>query len=260
MTLQYYHGIGFWLWFQTIGLLYGSLFTSNIQAANKFIYQPPNLGTEIHRIGGAVRHSNIIAKYKSSTTNTNPFFITKILHKSIKVQVLAPRHVALTSNNQPRLYWYLQPKHCYLQVFQIKLAQSSEPLLKLQLPILSNGGIQFIDLAKYGIILQPNKIYHWQIALVEKLKPVSQYKTLQPIISQGKIQFVANNSIFNNAKPDERPYLAASQGFWYDALDGVSRLVNQDDRKSYWHTQRAMLLEQVQLEDAAAYDRKMATK
>ncbi|KOR31631.1 hypothetical protein TI05_12365 [Achromatium sp. WMS3] len=226
-----------WIWLQLI-LLYGFLLSPNIQAARKFAYRPPNLGTATHRTGAALRQ----------------------LKFGTFVQVLVPNHVALTNNSQPRLYWYyvLRSRKRYIQEFQIRLKDSDKLLFKKRLPMLNQNGIESIDLAKYGITLKPNKIYVWQISLQQQR--IIKYRTSRTITSKGEIKHIDTNSISNNTAPNERPYLAASQGFWYDALDGVSQLINQGQNSSYWHNQRAILLTQGNLKNAAKYDRKIAAK
>jgi len=80
----------------------------------------------------------------------------------------------------------------------------------------------------------------------------------EKIVSGGTLQLVAPDPQLRNADARQRPYWAARRGLWYDALDGVSRLVEQERDTPHWRRQRADLLEQGGLMEAALYDRDMA--
>lgn len=228
------------IWIQIIVLC--SLFfmhNGHAQAA-KFVYRPPNRGNPEYTAGGATRQLKF----------TNP---------RNTVQVLAPEHAALTTNSQPRLYWYLRPGTRNTQLFQIKFnITGAPPLLEVHLPAQIKGGIQSLDLARYRLRLTPGVAYSWQVKL-EPSKGSNPYRMAPNIMSRGEIKLIMASHDLSRASPEQRPYLAASAGVWYDALDGVSQLVDRGGmRTAYWHQQRADLLEQGQLTAAAKYDRKMA--
>ena len=52
-----------------------------------------------------------------------------------------------------------------------------------------------------------------------------------------------------------RPALYAGAGIWYDAIDELSRLIAAQPENRELRIQRAALLEQVGLTEAAAFDR-----
>jgi len=193
-----------------------------------FVYQPPNRGAPKARIGGGTR-------------GINP------------LRALTPGHVGLTTSDQPRLYWYLAPGFSNRLRFHLGVANSALPLLDVPLPPQVNGGIQYLDLAQHGINLAPGRVYQWWILL----EPLPQQGRMK-IVSGGALQRVAPDPQLQNADARRRPYLAARQGLWYDALDGVSRLVEQGRNTAHWRRQRADLLEQGGLMEAALYDRDMA--
>jgi hypothetical protein len=56
----------------------------------------------------------------------------------------------------------------------------------------------------------------------------------------------------------ERPYLAAQQGYWYDAVDWISRRIESEAPGTELRLQRAALMEQGGLFSAALYEREMA--
>jgi hypothetical protein len=52
------------------------------------------------------------------------------------------------------------------------------------------------------------------------------------------------------------PTVYAAEGFWYDALDSLSRLIAASPENAELRSQRASLLEQVGLVEAAKFDKK----
>ncbi|KOR31632.1 hypothetical protein TI05_12370 [Achromatium sp. WMS3] len=229
-----------WIWLQTI-LVCSLFFMQTMQVATGFEYKPSsNVSSAKHRKGGATRELGGINKsaFKKKTLK--------------QVQVLAPKNVALTNNSQPRLYWYLKPRIRYIQVFQIRLENSSQPLFKKRLPMRFRGGIQSIDLARYGVSLQPNKTYVWQVAL--QPRRFNRYQTIPTIArSRGQIKFVTTKSrTQTSSKTNSRSYpVATPQQFWYDAFDNASYKIQTGPRQAYWRRQRAILLEQAGLHKMA---------
>ena len=57
------------------------------------------------------------------------------------------------------------------------------------------------------------------------------------------------------ASAASRPALYAGAGIWYDAIDELSRLIAAQPENRELRIQRAALLEQVGLTEAAAFDR-----
>jgi Domain of Unknown Function (DUF928) len=65
----------------------------------------------------------------------------------------------------------------------------------------------------------------------------------------------AVRSRLNEAGAASRPALYAGAGIWYDAIDEISRLISAQPENRELRAQRAALLEQVGLTEAAAFDR-----
>jgi hypothetical protein len=193
-----------------------------------FVYIPPNRGAPKARVGGGTR-------------GIDP------------LQALAPRHVGLTTSNQPRLYWYLTPGFRNPLRFRLGVADGAAPLLDIPLAPQINGGIQHLDLGQYGFSLTPGPVYQWWV-LLEPLPHQGREK----IASSGTIQLVAPDPQLNWVAARWRPYLAARRGLWYDALDEVSRLAEGEGNTDYWRRQRSELLDQGGLREAALYDRNKA--
>jgi hypothetical protein len=102
-------------------------------------------------------------------------------------------------------------------------------------------------------ILKPNVEYQWSIAIVPDPR-----QRANDIIASGFIQRVAPpqalTARLQRASPRELPYIYAEEGLWYDALDAVSVLIDSAPRDKALRTQRAALLGQVGLAQAADND------
>lgn len=195
-------------------------------------YIPPNVGTATGRIGGGTRNLKI----------NNPLL------------ALAPKHTGLTTNSQPRLYWYLTPGLKCNQQFHLRILNGAT-LLKVEIPCNNNGGIQSIDLKAYGIQLSPGKKYRWQI----KLEPSPHHSIPTAAMTVGYVQLVKPSISFSQATMSAKPFIAASCGLWYDAIMTLSDLIKQEPSNTkYWRLQRARLLGQVGLIEVAIYEKQLA--
>lgn len=193
----------------------------------QFIYQPPNRGAPTQRVGGGTR-------------------------SIAQLEVLAPDHTALTTRAQPRLYWYISPGFQNNIRFRLGMAGVTPPLFEILLPPEPNGGIQAIDLAAHDVRLEPGRLYEWAVML----EPFP-HQRVPPLVSLGRIVVDTTASALQAAPLAERPFLAASNGYWYDALDWVSQLIDSGAPKAL-ALQRAALLDQGGLTTAAHYERDMA--
>lgn len=200
--------------------------TSEASKTSLFVYHPPKRGAPKSRVGGGTRNLSL-------------------------VQVLAPKHIGLTCQSQPRLYWYLQPG--IQSHLRIKLSSTNKtvPVLNEYLPTPPSGGIQTLDLAQYSYQLKPGLIYSWQISL----DPIPG-KSRQQLVSKSAIKFIGPDAELDATDPHHRPYTAAERGLWYDALDWVSRLVATESDSNYWRHQRADLLNQGNLEAIAILEQR----
>jgi hypothetical protein len=196
-------------------------------APPRFIYQPPNRGVPAQRVGGGTRS------------------ITQL-------DVLAPDHTGLTSQAQPRLYWYINPGFRNKVRFRLAEAGVTPPLLEILLPPEPNGGIQHLDLAVHKVRLEPGRLYEWGVML-----DPFPHQRLPPLASLGRILLDDTTTALQQASSAHKPYLAAQLGYWYDALDWVSQQIETNPPASELRLRRADLLEQGGLLSAALYERDM---
>jgi hypothetical protein len=200
-------------------------------------YVPPQLPTSKHgapksRIGGGTRGDG----------------------HPLTLAALAPDHVGLTAQAQPSLFWYLSSSTTSPIEVVIMNPQKIEPLFVTRFHPPPTPGIQRVRLAAYEVSLATGVPYQWFIALIPD--PAQRSKD---IVASGRIERTALpealHSRLAQAREGEAPALYAEAGLWYDALTALADLIEATPRNTEFRQQRAALLEQVGLSEAAAYDK-----
>jgi hypothetical protein len=201
-------------------------------SAATFVYKPPMRGAPARRVGGATRGSGA---------------------SDLVLKVLAPDQTGLTTQAQPTLYWYAsEPSTMAIEVTVI--SDTAElPVLSKNLAVVA-GGVQSVDLSKYGITLMPDTEYEWFVSVVPDVTQRSK-----DIVSGGTIRRVAADPAVSAraAAAGERavPGVYAEAGLWYDAIASLSGLIERNPGDAALRGQRAALLEQIGLPQVAAHDR-----
>lgn len=168
--------------------------------------------------------------------------------------VLAPNHTALTTREQPSLFWYQTAAantHFELTLTEPK---NPKPLLKVATDK-ADGGIHRVSLAKHGVSLKPGVAYKWTVAWVPDAANRSQ-----DVIASGSIQRIEPEAKLTAALADakglEKAAVYAQHGIWYEALETVSNEIDAAPKNKELHAQRAALLDQAGLKEAAAAERR----
>ena len=196
-------------------------------AADLPSYKPPSRGAPSSRIGGGTRG----------------------LIPPRQIWALAPDHTGLTTREQPSLYWYVaKPVTSYLELTAMN-DPAAKPLLELTIAPSPSAGVQRIDLARHGVRLQPGVEYRWYVSFDGDSKQRS---------NNGRIERVAPSAALAKrleATPKAgQPAVYAEEGLWYDAIAAIGELIEQSPNDADLHRQRAALLEQVGLPEAAVAD------
>ena len=169
--------------------------------------------------------------------------------------VLTPKdHTGLTVQEQPVLYWYLSQETKHTVEVTLADQQGIKPLLETRLNPPLQPGIQVVRLADYGIHLAPGVPYKWSVALVPDLTQRSQ-----DVMSAGTIERIALSDELRKqlarANKTSAARLYAAAGLWYDTIAALAELIDAAPQDARLRQQRATLLEQEGLPEAAAYDR-----
>src|SRR5438128_1173141 len=169
--------------------------------------------------------------------------------------VLTPKdHTGLTVQEQPVLYWYLSQETQHPVDIILTDRQSVKPLLETRLPPPLPPGIQRVRLADYNIRLTPGVAYKWSVSLITDSTQHSR-----DIVTAGTIERIdppdALRSQLIHADKRTSARLYATDGLWYDTIATLSELIDAVPQDTQLRQQRATLLDQEGLTEAAAYDR-----
>jgi hypothetical protein len=122
-------------------------------------------------------------------------------------------------------------------------------------PQADKAGMHRISLAKHKIELQPDVVYEWSVAIVPDVDNRSK-----DVIAKGVIKRInAPGDLaarVAQAGDTERAAIYAQAGIWYDAFEAVSNAIAAHPDDASLRTERASLLRQVGLPEAAAVDQK----
>lgn len=212
--------------------------TAGTQPPGAVVYVPPKAGAPRGRVGGGARGG---AQGPSGES-------------LVSLSVLAPDHPGLTVEAQPTLYWYLSRSSNAPVEFTIMTDETTRPLFETQVTDSGQPGVQRVRLADYGVRLEPGVTYRWYVALVPE-----PARRSRDILAGGVIERVEPpaglEAKVSKAPPTDIPRIFAEAGLWYNAIASLSALIEASPRDAVLKEQRAVLLEQVGLKDAAAYDR-----
>jgi hypothetical protein len=173
-------------------------------------------------------------------------------------EALGPEHLGASAQASPSLYWFL-PEATSLPV-EVTVSDEGAvaPLLELTVPGPLRAGLHRVSLAEHGVRLAPGIDYHWFVALVRDPKSRSQ-----DLVSGAAIRYAPPGpelgARLSAAPPARGAHFYAASGFWYDAFDQLSRWLDAERDAALLHEHRAALLDQVGLDDAAAFERRRAS-
>jgi hypothetical protein len=171
-----------------------------------------------------------------------------------QLMVLAPDHVGLTLREQPDLFWYQsKPSKAEFQLTMIA-AGIVRPVLRVKKPEAAGSGIMRIDLEKNDVRLRKDVRYQWSVALVVDAKNRSK-----DIVASGFLKRTTPNTRLSSRLLENNKgkliQVYADSGIWYDAIETVSDMIDDEPKNKKYREWRAELLDQVGLSDPATFDR-----
>jgi len=195
--------------------------TASVTSSAKPVYKPPRRGAPGGRIGGGTRGPG---------------------DETPALSVIAPEHTGLTSRESPALYWYISDLPKYPLEFTVIEEQAVKPIVETTLPPPTRSGIQRIRLKQHNVRLSPGVKYRWFVTQV-----VDSSNRSRDILSGGMIERVSPPPGLPKDLVAARYATYAETGFWYDAFDGVSTMIQASPGNPVLSEHRASLLEQIGL-------------
>lgn len=200
------------------------------------VYQPPLRGAPGGRVGGGTRG---------------------IGDEVITLFALAPNHTALTTQEQPTLYWFVSNETKHPIEVTLIIEAAAQPLLEKRLPLPIQPGIHAIRLKDFNLHLLKATQYRWFVALVPDPGRRSKDILAGGIIERIELPEAVRVKL---SQSDQRnvPHIYAESGIWYDTIMALSELIEANPNDMVLRRQRAALLEQVGLSQVAQYELKQA--
>lgn len=168
---------------------------------------------------------------------------------------LAPEHTGLTASSQPVLRWYISDPWSGKISFTLNEIGSTNPnpVMETELEGPAKEGIYQVRLADYRISLKPGVDYEYYLTIVRPDKERSA-----DISVNGAIRYAEpSGELSARLKSTEKgrlPYVYAENGYWYDAVESISQLIDSKPNDTALRMQRGALLAQANLGQAAVYD------
>ena len=166
---------------------------------------------------------------------------------------IASEQTGFTSSNQPNLYWYISAPYKGDMEFKLNEPHVSQPVLSVKLSGSPAEGIFGIKLKEYNINLKQGIDYEWFITII-----TDPLERSGDIYASATIRYVEPSSnlkeMFNMASLEQKYYVFAKNGYWYDSISSLSLLIEQSATTKKYRLHRAALLKQVNLPKAARYD------
>ena len=191
-------------------------------------FKPPLRGAPKMRVGGGVRGADT---------------------QEVALDVLAPESAGLTTAASPTIYWFLSDtvqESVEIAITDTRSIQdAAQPVLDIQIPGPVQPGVHAVDLSEHGVTLIPGVEYQWFVAVV--VDPAQRSKDG---LAGGALIRSDDAALGGGADA----VALAEAGIWYDAVDTLSRQIESNPGDTESRALRAALLEQVGLEDGAAYD------
>jgi hypothetical protein len=170
---------------------------------------------------------------------------------SLHLTLLVPEQTGYTSEASPTLYWYVSERFRGPVVVTLLGQQEADPLLELRLDRGVEAGVQAVPLETYKVALEPGGNYEWSVTLI-----VDPTRPSADAFASGTIARAPGARLPQTGDDVDKLAALAAQGYWYDALDLSSRQIAAHPRVSVWRETRAALLDQVGLDEPAAWDRR----
>lgn len=198
-----------------------------------FSFKAPLRGAPATRVGGGTRSAGATA---------------------MTLNVLAPNETGYTTQATPTIYWYVSETINHpgeVTITGASIEDAINPLLEITLQPPISKGVHALRLEEHGVSLKLDVEYQYFVTVVKNVNQRSD-----DIIAGGSIKRVSPSSDvqakLDQASPDLLPAVYAESGIWYDAIDELSKQIVANPAL---REQRAALLEQVGLREAASYDR-----
>jgi len=160
-----------------------------------------------------------------------------------------------TLEKQPILRWYISSAWPGKIEFTILENRKVEPLVETFIDGPENEGIYEIKLADYNIILKPDIEYEWYLAII-----FDPNERSSDFLASATLMYIPQSNTLSdelkNISQESLYFFYADHGYWYDAIENISQLIQRYPNNMEYKNHRIKLLEQVKLNQVAEFERK----
>jgi hypothetical protein len=176
---------------------------------------------------------------------------TRAREKPVEFKILVPEvdEAALTLAAQPNLHWHLSEDTKHSVNFTLIDPEAIDPIVDAMIPGPFEAGYHMLSLADYEAQLNAGGHYEWFIAVVPDPNNRSS-----DTVARGAISRIEDAELSSQvaetmkSKPSAVAGLLAQSGIWYEAIDALSQLVEQNPEDNDLRTWRSAMLQQVGLD------------
>jgi hypothetical protein len=169
---------------------------------------------------------------------------------------IASLQTGYTTKSQPVLQWYISGPWPEKIEFTLNKPGVIEPVLEKEIDGPPAEGIWQIKLADYNITLEPNIEYEWFIAIV----PLPEERSADFLGSATVMYVVPPEELSRRlaeTQKEEAYFVYAEAGYWYDAIENLSRQIEAAPKNDTLRANRIALFDQVRLGKVMDYDKKL---
>ncbi len=173
-----------------------------------------------------------------------------------KVQLLAPRRMALSLSPSPTLYWHITKAavdDLWVTLVNADSAVVEDPLLEVRVDGVDQEGIFSVSLRSHDVVLEPGQRYVWSVALLAGSSGLGTDQVAETHLEHRTDPDLS--AALDGMPVEDRTVRLAAEGYWYDAIETLSDQI-ADDSLSPWRKARARLLEEASLLQATQFDQR----
>jgi hypothetical protein len=164
-------------------------------------------------------------------------------------------HTGLSLSPQPVLWWYISGPWPGNIEFTINKPRAPEPEFQIEFPGPEKPGIYPVNLADYGVVLEPGIEYEWFVAII-----VDPDERSGDFLASATVKYIKiSEDVLSEIQSSdyEKYYVYATRGYWYDAIEILNRTVYNEPLNKRIRKERMELLKQVNLPKVVLYEQKL---
>ncbi|MCL1468197.1 DUF928 domain-containing protein [Argonema galeatum] len=161
-------------------------------------------------------------------------------------------HAGQTTSSRPKFFWYMSDTSSV--EFTLKKEGANEPFFKERLEVPKAGIIQ-TEIPKGQPELTVGQDYLWSVSVVCNTERGSKKVTVQALIRRVAPTEELTRRLRRAQSERDRARIYAQQGFWYDALETISKASNDKPQDRSITEDFYSLLDQVGLNEVVAKQR-----